>query len=535
MADYDVVIVGAGVAGGLVADALTKAGKKVIVLEAGPNDSNRTKLVKRYQLAAIKTPESPYANEAMAPRPEVMDLDAYYVQKGAQKFKSTYLRRVGGTTWHWLGVAFRFLPNDFKIQTAYQRGLDWPFQYDALEPWYVKAEKELGVSGDDADDIGSPRSGGYPNAPTPTSYMDKVIKDAVTGTTFDGNPVKVSVTPAARNPEVCIGSTSCIPICPMGAKYEAIRHVTKAKNGGAVIQDKCVASKILVGADGSISGLEYTQWDGTKKTVTGKAYVLAANAIETPKLMLMSVSEAFPKGVGNSSDQVGRNLCDHPIQLSWALTKDKIYPYRGPLSTSGIESLRDGAFRKDRGGFRVQISNDGWNWPTGGAGTIAQTLASEKKLFGKKLAAAVKDRGQREIQLASLIEQLPDASNRVIPSEMKDALGIPRPELHYALGEYEKKGMEAAKKAHDQVFQQLGCTEIQHRDEHEGAGHIMGTVRMGADQASSVVDADGRSHDHKNLYVVGASVFPSVGTANPTLTIAALALKTAARIGSDLG
>ncbi len=217
-----------------------------------------------------------------------------------------------------------------------------------------------------------------------------------------------------------------------------------------------------------------------------------------------------------------RYLCVQP-RVTW-----------GSIPTSGIESLRDGAFRKDRGGFRVQISNDGWNWPTGGASTIAQSLATEKKLFGKKLQAAAQERGQREIQLASLIEQLPNPANRVIPSAQKDALGIPRPELYFQIGDYEQKGLDAAKQAHALVFGKLQCEEIHHREDFEGAGHIMGTVRMGTDKTTSVVDADGKSHDHANFYVVGSSVFPSVGTANPTLTLAALALKTAAKIGASL-
>ncbi len=534
MADFDVVIVGAGIAGGIAADSLAKAGLKVLVLEAGPNAQSRAPLLKRYYAAAIRTPESPYANEPKAPRPEVIALDDYYVQKGAMKFMSTYERRVGGTTWHWLGTSIRLLPNDFQMKTAFGQGLDWPLSYQDLEPWYGKAEVEMGVAGDNEWDHGAPRSTPYPNRPITQSFLDRHLAQVCDGAEFDGKTMKVGPTPQARDPDVCVGSTSCIPICPTGAKYEAIRHLNRAKAQGATIQEKSVASRINVGADGKIQSVEYTTWEGVKQTVSGRAYILSANAIETPKLLLMSKSDAFPNGVANSSDQVGRNLTDHPVQLSWGLAKVPVYPFRGPLSTSGIETLRDGAFRKDRGAFRIEIGNDGWSWPTGSPSSTAADFVA-KGLFGDKLKAAVKDHVTRQIRLCSLIEQLGDPNNRIVPSADKfDALGIPRPEVTFNVGTYEHAGIEAAKKAHQLVFDRLETTEAHHHTEIFGAGHIMGTCRAGNDKQTSVVDANLRSHDHDNLYILGSSVFPTVGTGNPTLTIAALALRTAGVIAKAL-
>lgn len=534
MADFDVVIVGAGIAGGLAADSLTKAGLSVLVLEAGPTSKGRAVMMKQYYAAAAKTPESPYTDEPMAPRPDVLSLDAYYVQKGQMKFMSTYERRVGGTTWHWLGTSLRLLPTDFKMKTTYDRGQDWAVDYEELEPWYVKAEKELGVAGDSNLDHGAPRSAPYPTNPIAPSYLDKVIGEAVEGASFEGMPMKVGSTPAARDPDSCVGSSSCIPLCPIGAKYEAIIHLNRAKAAGATIRDKSVASKILVGEGGRISCVEYTGWDGVKTTVTAKVYILAANAIETPKLMLMSRTDGLPNGVGNGSGLVGRNLMDHPVQLSWALAKKPVYPFRGPLSTSGIETLRDGQFRRERGAFRIEIGNDGWAWPTGAPGsTVAQFV--EKKLIGAKLRNAVKEHVQRQVRFCSLIEQLPDPDNRILPSADKfDALGIPRPEIHFNISDYERRGLEAARKAHQLVCDRIEATETHHHSEVFGAGHIMGTCKMGSSASSSVVDKDLRAHDHDNLFILGSSVFPTVGAANPTLTLAALALRTANKIAAQL-
>jgi choline dehydrogenase-like flavoprotein len=429
----------------------------------------------------------------------------------------------------------RLLPSDFRLKSAYGQGADWAITYDDLEPWYGKAEAELGVAGDSTHDFGAPRTTEYPFRPIESSYLDREIGKAVQGATFDGMPVEVRNTPAARDPDMCYGSSSCIPLCPLGAKYEAIVHINRAKQKGAVIQDKAVVTKLLVGEGGRISGVTYKGWDGVEKTVTGRIVILAANAIETPKIMLMSATDGLASGVGNSSGQVGRNLMDHPVQLSWGLAKNPVFPFRGPLSTSGIETLRDGEFRRERGAFRIEIGNDGWAWPTGAPGTTVTDLAAKEKLFGAKLRAAYKDHVQRQVRFCSLIEQLPNPENRIVPSKEKmDDLGVPRPEVYFSVGEYEKAGLAKARAAHQLVMDKLEATEVHHHSEVFGAGHIMGTCKMGASRQDSVVDADCRSHDHDNLFVLGSSVFPTVGSANPTLTLAALSLRAADFIAKQL-
>lgn len=135
------------------------------------------------------------------------------------------------------------------------------------------------------------------------------------------------------------------------------------------------------------------------------------------------------------------------------------------------------------------------------------------------------------MRVASLVEQLPDPDNRVTldPSE-KDMYGVPLPRLTYRLDDYVKAGLAAARAAHAEIFGRLGTTHVRHQDEAEGAGHIIGTARMGDDPKTSVVDRDLRSRDHRNLFILGSSVFPTSATANPTLTIAALSLRAASAV-----
>jgi choline dehydrogenase-like flavoprotein len=227
---------------------------------------------------------------------------------------------------------------------------------------------------------------------------------------------------------------------------------------------------------------------------------------------------------------------DHPIQLSWALAVSPVYPYRGPLSTSGVENTRAGDWRAMRPAFRIEIGNDGWSWPTGAPASDAQALAA-KGLRGAALQKALYDRTARQVRFATLTEQLPDPENRVTPDPVKrDALGLPRPRIAYRIDDYTKGGLAEGRRIHDQVFKRLNATEIEHNadKDFQGAGHVMGTARMGTDPKHAVVDANLRVFDHPNLFIEGSAVFPTGGAANPTLTIAALALRSVDAIRAAL-
>jgi choline dehydrogenase-like flavoprotein len=523
----EVIVVGAGIAGALAATELARAGVKVAILEAGPT-VDRAAAVRRYQESSVRVPESAYPNLPYAPRPTVIHPNAYYVQKGPENFGSTYERLVGGSTWHWLGTALRLVPNDFRMRSAYGVGHDWPIAYDDLEPWYGKAEHEIGVSGVDDPALGAPRSTTYPMPPIPQSYLAKRFASAA-----QTIGLQVSSTPQARNSvardgrPACCGNGSCIPICPIGAKYDASVHVAKARKLGARLVAPAVVNSVEVTANGVT--VRFLHPDGRSGVAYGRILVLAAHGIEIPKLMLMSTGPAHPAGLGNQHDLVGRFLMDHPTQLSWAVSKDPVYPYRGPLSTAGVEMLRDGPFRRFRGAFRVEIGNDGWSWPAGDATVQARTAATNGELGAPGLEQ-LRERFERQLRLASLVEPLPDRENRVTLSDRRDALGIPRPSISYRTHPYATAGLSAARKVHELLFEAVGATEIQHADSPFGAGHIMGTCRMGNDPASSVVDRDLRVHRHERCFVISTAVFPSVGTANPTLTLAALSLRAARTI-----
>jgi choline dehydrogenase-like flavoprotein len=613
---YDVVIVGAGVAGSVIAHQLGKAGKSVLVLESGAEvPVSREGYMERFYTQTAKTPESPYPNNPNAPRPLVLQLlsdgnwrdrSKTYLDQSASPlpFSSTYERRGGGTMWHWLGSSFRFLPADFRLNTRYGRGHDWPIGYDHLgqpQPgrptaYYDMAETEIGVSADVADqayhDVTFTPGYQYPNPSIPLTLTDQFFAAAVNDRlTFEDQgeayPVTVYPTPAGRNSRpydgrrVCAGNTNCIPICPIQAKYDPTVTLNKALNTGNVtVRYRTVASNIQIDTDTRrVKGIDYITYRdvGSKSpdgggTARGRRYVLAAHAIETPRLLLNSRS-VMPAGVANSSGQVGRNLMDHPLYLRWGLTPKPTFPYRGPLATAGIESLRDGKFRSRRAAFRVEFGNEGWNFAAGDPDTTVSdyvygrnasgtnTLGDKGapvRLSGAALLARLNDVFTRQFRFGYLVEQSAEPENRVTLSDAVDDLGIPRPKIQYSLSEYTKRGFLAARRLTDQVFRAAGVTPFAKplaamcRDagfftyqdpdtgevgefEYYGAGHVVGTYRMGADRATSVVDRTQRSWDHDNLFLVGSGVFPTVATGNPTLTIAALAFWATDTIRADLG
>ena len=264
--------------------------------------------------------------------------------------------------------------------------------------------------------------------------------------------------------------------------------------------------------------------------------MFAAHAIETPKLLLMSGN------LVNSSDQVGRNLMDH-VQFELIATfPEPLYPFRGPQSITSIEGFRDGEFRGTRSPFRMTIGNDGWG-RTGSPASVIDSLLKEGK-YGSVLPGAVAERIPRMLRLSWSTEMLANPNNRIEPSDKTDALGLPRPRFTFDIGEYSQGGLREGLLTATGLFALMGATisplakKLDNpqtgRMNWNTAAHIMGTTVMGDDPKNSVVNRWGRAHDVPNLWIVGSSVFPTSATANPTLTIAALTLRTAQAIHREL-
>lgn len=521
----DVVIIGSGVAGAMTALRLMqKRVKNVVILEAGPR-IRRDDIVRAFQSKPLADLSIGYPNPDWAPRPDWEAKIPYIEASGPALAKIEYLRVVGGTTWHWAACTPRMLPVDLRLKSSYGVGLDWPIEYAALEPYYTEVEYEIGVAGDSED--GSPRSRPYPLPPVPLSYCDKVIAEGLQriGISFIPRPVARATKPYAGRGQ-CQGFGTCAPICPSGAQYAAVQTIEKLEKAGARVIENMRVDRL--NADGVIRSVEAKKSDGTPVTVRGKVYVIAANAIESPRLLLMSVSEKYPKGLANSSGQVGRNFMDHPTLICRMKMPKPVWPGRGPESIVTSPTFRDGNFRRARSACMLSIENRVH------LSAIVEELL-DKGIEPPELDNEIKDRALREIEIDAAFEQLPDPKNGItLDWSRRDRAGQPMMKHHWSFSEYENAGFAEGQKNFDRMAKELGA-EISFTYGPIPLHHPMGMTLMGNDPRTSVLDAFGRTHDHANLFVVSSSAFPSGGTANPTLTIAALGMRTADAIVRQLG
>ncbi|OEK08065.1 dehydrogenase [Flavivirga aquatica] len=560
--------------------------------------SGYEKYINQFYSAVSKDNNAPYKRNPNAPMPRSVDVkklepgkpntDSYLVQNGPFISDFTYSRVVGGTTMHFESKTPRMLPEDFNILTRYGHGLDWPMEYEDLMPYYRKAEFEMGVSGDVSSQTFSNEKAYeddyvFPMLEMPPSYLDQCVAKDLDGTEInvagETKTLKIRTFPQGRNGipnndykkfnngelfkpvgavsehqaeegERCQGNNNCTPICPVQAKYDARKTLAKAlENGGVDILPQTVASRVVIDpVTQKVSAIVYKSYEDinsekhTTGTITANLFILAANAVENARLMLAS-------GLNGSSDLMGRNLMDHPYILTWALLPEVAGTTRGTICTSGISDIRNGDFRKEQAAFAVDIHNDGWGWATGSPNTNLEDIVDNKNKFGKELRNELVHQISKQLLLANMVEMMPEPSNRItVDPKYVDRLGNPRPIVTMHLPEYTMKGIAFARQMSRQIFQRLGAedystysTEDYGYVEYKGEGyairggnHLAGTHVMGTDPSNSVVDANQKSWDHSNLYLVGAGSMPTIGSSNTTLTMAALCFKSIDAMVNDL-
>ena len=537
----DLVVVGTGVVGCLIAEQALDAGLSVLMLEAGPR-VERWRVVENFRNLppSLRTHwNAPYPPKPWAPHLETRtahEQEEYLQLEGpnARAYMQGYVRYAGGATWHWAGICWRITPEDMRLKSLYGVGRDWAFGYDVLEPYYTRAEYALGVSGPSDPALQWPptakRSKPYPMGPIPFGPGEQRLTEVAAKLGLVNLPA-----PQARNSGVsyhgrppCCGNNNCFPVCPIAAKYDAATALPRIEAKGGRILANAVVYRVETGDKNAVQAVHYFDPDKRSHRVTGKVFAIACNGIETPKLLLLSRDERNANGVANSSDQVGRNMMDQPKLFAEIEMSEPLWTGVGPVQSSSIMNTSQGEFRSRYAGAMFRMENAARS----ASGGVA---ALQKGLVGKALDAEIRRLSACTAKLTVEHEPLPLPDNRLTLSNKKDWLGINKPNIHYDVGDYVRRSAkEYTVPLLRRLAGELGATKVNLTPEFLNSDHIMGGCIMGADPSTSVVDVDCRAHDHQNLFLPGGAAMTTGGSGNSTITMAALALKAGDAIVAQL-
>jgi len=501
--EVDIVLVGVGSAGGVLVQRLARAGFRVVGLEAGPFWDTERDWV---------------SDEAGSHKLYWNDLRITGGENPLALGANNSGRGVGGGSVHWAGFAPRFHPSDFRVYTEDGVGADWPISYWDLKPYYELLEKEMPVSGPAYFPWGDPH--GYPYGPHPPAGVgDVLIKgcSALGIRVSAGGPVAINAGSHGDRPH-CIYRGFCIQGCKVGAKQSTlISHVPGAVRYGAEIRDNCMAARITMGADGLASGVTYFDPHGQEAHQKARLVVVCGYAIETPRLLLNSACPGFETGLANSSGTVGKYLMAQAGNVIMGRFPDLIRMYKGPPANALTEEFYETDPRRGFArGFAVQTVGP---LPI----AFAKQMAVAKGAWGWGLRRVMMDYNHWA-GLGLLGEILPWADNRVELAAETDRFGLLVARVTFALHENDKRLIECGRNKVEEIMWAAGAEEVVQEARY---AHLVGAARMGSDPRTSVVDGFGQSHDIANLFVCDGSILPTQGSANPGLTIQALAARTA--------
>ncbi|WP_019423181.1 GMC family oxidoreductase [Paenibacillus sp. OSY-SE] len=503
--EADVVIVGAGAAGGVLAKELSEAGLRVVVLEAGP----------------FRDPQSDFASDELTMKN--LGWQDTRIVDGNNPLKMGHNnsgRGVGGGTVHFTAVFLRFHESDFRVKSVDGVGENWPITYQDLEPYYLRNEQEIAVSGPKHFPWGSyhgpyPYPEREPLSPNAYTFMQGCEKLGILSSV---PPLAILSAPFEGRPP-CINRGFCNQGCMPNSKFSTlIVHIPKAMQAGAEVLADCMVTQVLMKPDGKASGVEFMH-KGKKYKQLAKVVILSAYAVETPRLLLHSANAQFPDGLANSSGWVGKAIMPHSSHDVYAKFDRDIRLYKGTPVLATTQDFYE--TDRERGFVRGYSLHAHGARPVSFGQAISQSQSGP--LWGKRLREEMLD--YNYYARATMVgEVLPNPDNRVSLAEEKDEYGLPRAKVTFSYGENDRKLIDHAVVTMSSILEAAGGHV---RFVVPDTAHLMGGCRMGNDARSSVVNSYGQSHDIPNLFVCDASIFVTSGGANPTNTVMALALRTA--------
>jgi choline dehydrogenase-like flavoprotein len=502
----DFAIVGTGAGGGTLACRLAEHGFSVVAFDAGP-----------YWRPLEDFASDEHHQEKLYWTDERLVDGENPLQLGANNSGKS----VGGSTVHFAMVSLRFRPEWFKSRSLLGYGADWPLDWREMWKYYREVEHTLKISGPVRYPWG-PKRPRYPYRPHELNAAALALAESAEALGIDWTPTPLATLSAPRGrAHPCVYRGMCVIGCSTNAKQSVlVTWLPRALAAGAEIRDLSMVGQIEHNASGRVTGVRYCR-QGRWHFQRARNVVVAGYAIETPRLLLNSASARYPHGLANSSGLVGRNLMVQANQAVWGLLDREVRSYKGPPSLAITEHWNYTDRGKDFFG--------GYSYMSQGPLPMlwSRVNASKRGLWGERLRAQMEEYNH-QVGLKIVGEFMPQERNGVTLTEERDQYGLPVPRVTYSYCDNDKRLIQ-----HALGFLRQAMTTLDARDiweETDDTCHLNGTARMGDDPRASVVDADCRSWDIPNLWICDGSVFPTVGGVNPSLTIQAIACRTADRI-----
>jgi choline dehydrogenase-like flavoprotein len=522
----DVLIIGAGASGAVVAWSLAETRMKILCLEQGD---------------WVKPTEFPtngrdwearrYGDFDLSPNRRARDTD-YPVNDDNSPMKVANFNGVGGGTVLFTAHYPRMHPSDFRVRSLDGVADDWPIDYWTLEPYFAENDRITGVAGVAGDP-------GYPAheltmPPVQLGRTGARYAQAMNQLGWHWWPSDVALaTTDYEGRAKCINLGHCTPGCAQGAKGSVdITYWPMALRQRVELRTRCRIREITTNEQGMASGVIYYDPDGVERFQPAEIVIVAANGIGTPRLLLNSASSRFPDGLANSSGLVGKNLMLHPWPQVIGYVEDELDGDRGPQTVIWSKQFYEtDAARDFLRGYTLQFSRG-----TGPANEAITSVAYGRLPWGRDHHRVYRSLLYHRLQVGIACEDLPEEHNRVtLDPVLKDSHGIAAPRIDYTISENTDRMMEHGIARATEILETAGASQIGcSRTLLNSPGHLLGTARMGLDPARSVVNEWGRCHDVKNLFIVDGSIWVTSGGVNPTSTIQAMALYIADNIKKRL-
>ena len=543
--EYDVCIVGSGAGGGMAAYALTQAGAKVVMLEAGPAwyaSKNSQMLMPAYASprrgAAKKT--RPFGEFDACDGGWDIDGEPYTTAPGS-KFLWWRGRMLGGRTNHWGRISLRFGPDDFKGKTAFGNGFDWPITYDDVAPYYDKVDDLIGVFGTN-EGLRNHPDGRFQPPPRPRCY-ELLVKKTADKLGITCIPSRLSIiTKGIHGRQPCHYCGQCNRGCSVKANFSSpdVLIAPALATGNLTLVTNAMAREVTVGKDGKATGVSYIdKRTGADEHVKARVVVLAASACESARILLNSKSSQFPQGLGNSSGRVGKGLTD--------TTGTDVAGFI-PAMVDHVPHNEDGV-----GGMHVYmpwwLDNSKLDFPRGyhievwgGMGQPGYgTLGGIQRYpggggYGQSLKQDYRKYWGTTIGFSGRGEMLPnDDSYCELDPNTVDRWGIPVLRFHWKWSDAEYNQVKHMQTTFRELIAAMGgevFSPMPTKEDGYGISqggqiiHELGCVQMGSDAKDSVLNANCQAHDCPNLFVTDGGPFVTQADKNPTWTILALAWRT---------